>query len=97
MTDEFDIEHISNEEGQYIIDWAIGTGANLFMMYQMLTHEYDSDEERLADIKQGVEFAIENMPPSMVRAATIIANNAISESIAEEEAVEEFRNELKDL
>ena len=98
MTDEFDVFHANHEESQQIVDWAIATGSAIWMMREMLRQqEYGSMEEMQQDIDETLELILNNVPMVMVDPIKAITFSAIEEQVAEDAALEEFREELKDL
>lgn len=97
MSDEFDVFHANHEESQEIIDWAVATGAAVWMLHEMMNMDYPSKEELIADVHETIDLILGNVPEIMVNPIKAAAFTAIEESQAEEAAVEEFREELKDL
>lgn len=97
MTDEFEIIHIDHDESQAIIDWAVETAAAIIMTHELLDNEYETAEEKAQDLDDCIKMMHENIPEILVRPAESLANNLMQEVIEEEEAVEQFRNQLDEL
>lgn len=57
----------------------------------------ESKEELIKEIDETLVLMLGNIPPVMVNAVKTRAFDAIEEQVAEDAAVEELRQELKDL
>lgn len=98
MSDEFDIIHLDQEDCQEIIDWAVSAAAMVILMDNAPEHTNVAEAvERLEGYIQAVEVMWDNMPDVLAGPAAIIAQESVDEAVAEEEEVEQFREELKDL
>lgn len=98
MSDEFDIIHLDQEDCQNIIDWAVSAAAMVILMDNAPEHQNkDEGIERLEGYIQAIGIMWDNMPDVLVHPASVIAQESVEEAVEEEEAVEQFREELKDL
>ena len=98
MSDEFDIIHLDHEDTQAIIDWAVSAAAMVILMDNAPRGGSKEDElERLAGYDQAIDIMWDNMPDVLVTPAAVIAQESVDEAVEEEEQVEAFREELKDL
>lgn len=98
MSDEFDIIHLGQEDTQAIIDWAVSAAAMVILMDNAPRGDDDEGElERLAGYSQAIAIMWDNMPQILVNPAAIIAQESVDEAVEEEEAVEQFREQLKEL
>lgn len=98
MSDEFDIIHLDHDDTQSIIDWAVSAAAMVILMDNAPNGENKAEElERLQGYDQAVSIMWDNMPDILVNPAAIIAQESVDEAVEEEEQVEQFREELKDL
>lgn len=98
MADDFDVIHLGQDDVQEIIDWAVSAAAMVILMDNAPRGENDAEElERLAGYNQAISIMWDNMPDILVDPATIIAQESLDEAVEEEEQVEQFREQLKDL
>lgn len=98
MSDEFDIIHLDQEDCQAIIDWAVSAAAMVILMDNAPRGENAAEElERLEGYDQAHTIMWDNMPEVLVNPAAIIAQESVDEAVEEEEQVEQFREQLKDL
>lgn len=98
MSDEFDIIHLDGDETQEIINWAASAAAMVILMDNAPRGGSKEDElERLAGYDQAIDIMWDNMPDVLVTPAAVIAQESVDEAVEEEEQVEQFREELKDL
>ena len=98
MSDEFDVIHLGEEEVQDIIDWAVSAAAMVILMKNAPEHQsVEEGMERLAGYIQAHGLMWENLPEIMVHPATVVAQESYDDAVAEEEQVEQFRDELRDL
>ena len=96
--DEFDIFHLGQEDVQEIIDWAAGAAAMVLLMENAPEHTHTEEAiDRLDGYIQAVSIMVENMPQCLVGPATSIADTAVEAAVFEEEQVEQFREQLKEL
>lgn len=98
MSDDFDIIHLNQDDAQEVINWAVSTAAMIVLMENAPEHSNDEEGiQRLEGYIEAVNLMINNMPDILVGPANIIAAESVEEAIEEEEQVEQFREELKDL
>lgn len=98
MPDEFDIVHLSEDDAQQIIDWAVATGAMLHLAQNSPRHANVQEAiERLEDILEAIDMGIDTMPEALVVPSRILAKESIRETLEEEQQVDEFRRQLEDL
>lgn len=98
MADEFDIIHLDQDDTQAIIDWAVSAAAMVILMDNAPEHSNDEEGiERLEGYIQAIGIMWDNMPEILVGPAAVIAQESVDEAVEEEEQVEAFREELKDL
>ena len=98
MSDDFDVIHLDQGEVQSIIDWAVSAAAMVILMDNAPVGEDEEGElERLEGYTQAISIMWDNMPEVLVSPAAIIAQESVDEAVEEEEQVEAFREELKDL
>lgn len=98
MTDEFDIIHLEDGDAEAIIDWAVSVAAMVILMDNAPRGETKNEElERLAGYTHAVSIMWDNMPEILVGPASVIAQESVNEAVEEEETVEQFREELKEL
>ena len=98
MSDEFDIIHLDQDDTQEIIDWAVSAAAMVILMDNAPEHETkDEGIERLNGYIQAVGIMWDNMPDVLVGPASVIAQESVEEAVEEEQTVDQFREELKDL
>ncbi len=98
MSDEFDIIHLDQESVQEIIDWAVSAAAMVILMDNAPIGDNKREElERLAGYDQAIDIMWDNMPDVLVGPATVVAQESVDEAVFEEEQVEQFREELKEL
>lgn len=98
MSDEFDIIHLDQDDTQSIIDWAVSAAAMVILMDNAPRGENKREElERLEGYDQAINIMWENMPEILSGPAAIIAQESVEEAVEEESAIEQFREELKDL
>ena len=98
MSDEFDIIHLDGDETQEIINWAVSAAAMVVLMDNAPRGESKEDElERLEGYDQAIDIMWDNMPDVLVTPAAVVAQESVDEAVEEEEQVEAFREELKDL
>lgn len=98
MTDDFDIVHLDQEDAQSIIDWAVRAAGMVVLMDNAPEHtDTKSALERLDGYIEAVETMVENMPDCLVQPAIAVATEAYNEAVYEEEQVDQFREELRDL
>lgn len=98
MADDFNIIHLGQDDVQKIIDWAVSAGAMVTLMHATPDPEDEKEtKERLDGFYQAVEIMFHNMPEVMEEPAHMVAEETLENARAEEAAVEELRNELKDL
>lgn len=98
MSDEFDVIHLDQDDVQEVINWAVAAAAMVILMRQSPQSD-DANEEldRLARYTHALDIIWRNLPDVLVSPATVIAEESINDAIAEEEEIERFRDELKDL
>lgn len=98
MADDFSIIHLDDEQTQEIIDWAVSTAAMIHLMDNAPEHgNIEEAVERLEGYIEAVEIMIDNMPDVLVGPAVEVAHEAVDNALYEDEQVEAFREELKDL
>lgn len=98
MADEFDIIHLDQDDTQAIIDWAVSAAAMVILMDNAPRGENKDEElERLEGYTQAISIMWDNMPEILVNPAAIIAQESVDEAVEEEEQVEQFREQLKEL
>lgn len=98
MSDEFDIIHLDGDETQEIINWAVSAAAMVILMDNAPRGESSTDElQRLEGYDQAIDIMWDNMPDVLVTPAAVVAQESVDEAVEEEEQVEAFREELKDL
>ena len=98
MSDEFDIIHLDQEDCQSIIDWAVSAAAMVILMDNAPRGENQLEElERLEGYDQAISIMWDNMPEVLVNPAAVIAQESVDEAVEEEEQVEQFREQLKEL
>lgn len=98
MADDFDVIHLDQEDVQEIIDWAVSAGAMVTLMHATPDPENaEETKERLEGFYQAVEIMFHNLPHVMEHPTQRVAEETLETARAEEEAVEQFRDELKDL
>lgn len=97
MDNEFEIFHANHEQSQEIIDWAIAAAAAIWMMHEMLEDDDINHSERVDEAVESAKMILDNVPDFMVAPVKAAAFQAIAEQVAEEQAVAQLRDELKDL
>lgn len=98
MADEFDIIHLDQEDAQEIINWAVAAAGIVILMDNAPIHETPEEAvEKLQGYIEAVEIMWDKMPDVLAGPAAAIAEEALEEATAEEEAVEEFRKEIENL
>lgn len=98
MPDEFDIVHLSEDEGQEIINWAVAAAGMVLLMDALPDHTNGAEaEERIKKLMDGVDIMLENMPEQLRASGAALANDRLAEAVEEEQQVEEFRKELDEL
>lgn len=98
MSDEFDIIHLDGESTQAIIDWAVSAAAMVILMDNAPEHKNEAEGmERLDGYIQAIGIMWDNMPDILVGPASVIAQESVDEAVEEEEQVEQFREQLKEL
>ena len=93
--DDFDKVYISHEDSQAIIDWALAAAAMVHII-----HDFDENipsKDRMDAVKDGIEVMVERMPVILYEKSAVLATESVRAYVEEEEAVEEFREELKGL
>lgn len=98
MSDEFDIIHLNQEDCQNIIDWAVSAAAMVILMDNAPDHaNKDEGIERLEGYIEAIGIMWDEMPRILAGPAAVIAQESVNEANEEEDAVEQFREELKEL
>lgn len=98
MADDFNIIHLDDEQVQAIIDWAVSTAAMVHIMESAPEHQnIQQAMDRLEGYIEAVDIIVENMPDVLIGPAVEVAHEAVENALHEEEQVEQFREELKDL
>lgn len=98
MSDEFDVVHLGEEDVQQIINWATSTAALAILMQNSPKGSNVGEElERLRAIIEGIDLMVSNIPPVLVQPATVIAVESMDDAVHEQEQVDEFLDEIKDL
>lgn len=95
--DEVEFE-LDGDDVQSIIDWAVDVASTITLMNHEV--ETDNDQERLEKLdrfEQAVEKIYDAIPDCISDAAHQNAISAIERAEYEEEIVEEFLEEIKDL
>lgn len=96
--DDFDIVHLDQEDCQSIIDWAVSAAAMVILMDNAPRGEDVAEElERLEGYDQAISIMWDNMPEVLAGPAAVIAQESVDEAVEEEEQVEQFREQLKEL
>lgn len=96
MSDEFDIVHISHDDSQGIINWAVQASALVVMMHNMPL-EPDVPQNDVDALLEAVDIMISNMPDGLRNHAALLATEIVDAAVQEEELVEEFQKELEGL
>lgn len=99
MMDDDEVEfELDGDDVQSIIDWAVDVASTITLMNHEV--ETDNDQERLEKLdrfEQAVEKIYDAIPDCISDAAHQNAISAIERAEYEEEIVEEFLEEIKDL
>lgn len=99
MTDEFDIVHISHDETQGIIDWAVSAAAMAIFMDAVPNNPKTLAEAKkiIASLLDAVKITIDNMPETLVGPAQVLAVESYDEAVYEQEQVDMFLQEIEEL
>lgn len=98
MSDEFDVIHLDGDDTQSIINWAVSAAAMIILMDNAPKGDNEAEElERLEGYEQAIGIMWDNMPDVLVGPAALMAQESVEEAVEEEEQVEQFREQLKDL
>jgi hypothetical protein len=99
MNDDDDVEYeLSDESAQEIINWAVDVAATITLMFHEVPVE--TPEESLLKLQRFEEIIAriyEEMPDELADPAHELAVSAIERAEFEEEQVEEFLEQIKDL
>lgn len=98
MADEFDIVHGTPEEIQEIIDWAVRAAALVILMETSPeANNVDESLDKLEGFKDAVKIMVDSQPELLISVASDVAQDSLERIQEEDEAVEEFREQLKEL
>lgn len=96
MPDEFDTINLDWEGAQEIINWAVSAGAMAYLM-EGIPEMIEDERERVEHYSEGVAIMLSNMPFALAQQSKNLAADSLGGAIEEEVAVEELREDLKDL
>lgn len=98
MPDEFDTVHLDHDDSQSIIDWAVSAAAVVMLMSEHPPGENDEEElDRLRQYQDAITMMVDEMPEVLISPAALVAEESLQEAFEEESAVEQFREQMKDI
>lgn len=92
------IRSLEPAEVQEIIDWAVSASALVVLMTHSPEHTNEAETaERLDGFLQALQIMVDNLPASLVEPAHVVAAEAVNDAEHEQELVDQFLDEMKDL
>ena len=99
MSDQYDPDKpidLTHEETQSIIDWAVRTGAFIFLIEGMVETRPD-DSEFIDSLSDGLALVIDSMPEVMHDRALEMTAESIRAAVEAESMIQQFRQEIDEL
>lgn len=87
--------HVSHDDAESILDWAISTGALLHLVYYGTSDM--TPEEELKAVMRSIGTMLENMPEVMQEPVVEWAQECYNDAMKDEEIVDTFKEQLDQL
>lgn len=98
MDEHDEVRELEPDDVQEIIDWAVSASAMVVLMHHAPEHSNEEEaKERLDGYIQAIQIMIDNMPDALVEPAHVVAGAAVEDAEKEQELVDQFLEEMKEL